>query len=108
MLQDSDTSGPKGSSYRDPKTDLAQVVEKDPDAEILRKWSCRNLKRILIQVVLEDRDTSGPKGSSYRDLVQVVVQDSDRSGRKGPAAEILHKWSYRIMQEVQKDLHTGS
>ena len=49
VLQDSATSGPKGSPGRDPKTDLAQVVEKDPDTEILHKWPCRNLKWIFIQ-----------------------------------------------------------
>ena len=100
MLQDSDTSDPKGSSYKVPKTNLAQVVEKDPDTEILYKWSYR----ILIEVVDKDRETeilvgppiqdlcirilldhlyqdpvvalvqSGPKGSSYRDLAHGLTE----------------------------------
>ena len=49
VLQNPDTSGPKGSSYRDPETEilrkcyyriLIQVAQKDPDTEILLQMSC--------------------------------------------------------------------
>ena len=67
-LQDPDASGPKGPCYRDPET------------EILQKWSYR----ILIEVVLQDPDTEILHTWSYRILVD-------------PAAEILYKCSYSIL-----------
>ena len=86
VLQDFDTSAPEGSWCRDAKDrDLAQVVPKDYDAEILTKRSCTR-----DPTVLQDFDTSAPEGSwcrdaKDRDLAQVVPKDYD--------AEILTKRS---------------
>ena len=69
-LQDPDASGPKGPCYRDPETEILQkwsyrilieVVLQDPDTEILHKWSYR----ILVEWA---------KRSCCRDLVQVLLQ----------------------------------
>ena len=79
VLQDSDTSGPKGSSYRDPRTDLAQVVQ-DPDAE--SKWS----KRILTQ----RSHRVGPTGAWKES--RSLIQRSCTSATTGS----WDKWSKRI------------
>ena len=81
MVLPDHASGPEGSSYRDPETEilhkcyyriLIQVVQKDPAAEILYKWSYRILK----QVVQKD---------PHIDFAQVVLQD--------PETEIFRKCS---------------
>ena len=97
VLQDPDTSGPKGSSYRDPERDLALVLL---HTEILHKWSYRIPTQAVQRILIQRSCTSGPTRSWYkwskmiliqrswnRDLAQVAVQD--------PHREILHKWSYR-------------
>ena len=53
-LQASDASGPKGPCYRDPET------------EILQKWSYR----VLIEVILQDSHTKILHKWSYRILVE--------------------------------------
>ena len=99
VLQDPDTSGPKGSSYRGP-------------TEILHKWS----DRTLMQVVRNSKGSWYRFGSWYRDLAQVVPQGPGTSGPTGspqgswyrdPETEVLHKWSYKILIQVfWKDPHT--
>ena len=80
VLQDSDSSGRKGSSYRD----LAQV---DPDTSGPKEYSYRDLAQVV------------PQGRFYWSLMQVDKQEPD--------TEILHKWLDRILiQVVQKDPHT--
>ena len=131
VQKDADTEILHKWSYRI----LAQAVHKDPDTEILYKWSDRILiqvaRKILIERswykwskrirLLKQRScTSGPTGSCKwskriliqrswdRDLAQALLQDC-RSGGKDPDAEILYKWSYRILIEVvQKDPHIES
>ena len=66
-------------------TDLAQVVQQDPDT-----------------VVQQDPDTVVQKDPDTDNC-----SDPDTSGPKDPDTEILYKWSYRILiQVVQKDPHT--
>ena len=78
--QDPDTSGPK-----DPDTEiLHKWSHRIPTPEILYKWSYK----ILIQVVQND-----PHTEIHRILIQVVQKDKD------PETEILHKWPYRILIE---------
>ena len=111
-------------------TDLAQVVQqdpdtvvqRDPDTEILHKWSYRVLTQAVQRTLIQRSCTSGPTGSwykwskriliqrswarsctsatTYRDLAQVVLQDPNTSGPKDPDTEILYKWSYKILIQV--------
>ena len=66
---------------------LIQVVQKDPDSEILQKWSYR----ILIQrpcrwsqLVVQDSASCGPTQSWYKDDAESWYRD---------LAEVLHTWS---------------
>ena len=125
VLQDPDTSGPKGSSYRDPETEIShkcyyriliQVVQKDHNTEILRHRTC------MIEVVLHNPDTQishkcayrilmqWSKRSCHRDLVQVLLQGPDTSGPKDPHIEILilHKLSNRILKGFRYTTPEGS
>ena len=112
LIQRSCTSGPTGSWYKwstrlliqgSWNRRLAQVALQNPDTEILRQWSCTSATPGSWY------KWSGPKGSWYRDLAQAALQDPHTSDPKGssytdPEAEILLKWSYRILlQVVQKD-----
>ena len=113
----------KASSYRDPKTDLTQVVEKDPDTSRLKVSSYRDLAKVVPQ----DPDTSGPKGLIQRSCTSVLItgilykcscriliQWPKGSSYRDPErdlalvllhTEILHKWCYRIpTQAVQRIL----
>ena len=90
MLLKDATSGPKEILNRE-----IQLIQKEPEAEILHNWSYK----ILIQVSVEkDPDTQILYKWSYRILIEVVEKD--------PETEILHKWSYRNMQKVQNGPHT--
>ena len=88
---------PKGSSHRDPETEILHKLSHDLDTEISHKWAYT----ILIQWA---------KRSCYRDLAQVLLQDPDTSGPKDhshrdPETEILHKWSHRIL--IQRSCTSG-
>ena len=88
---------PKGSSHRDPETEILHKLSHDLDTEIshkwaytiLKQWAKRSCYRDLAQVLLQDPDTSGPKDHSHRD----------------PETEILHKWSHRIL--IQRSCTSG-
>ena len=71
---------------QDPDTVVQQdpdtVVLQDPDTEILHKWSYRTLTQRSCTSVLQDPDTSGQKGSSYRDPERDLAQ-VPKSGAKG-------------------------
>ena len=118
-------------------TDLAQVVQQDPDTvvqqdpdtEILHKWSYRVLTQAVQRTLIQRSCTSGPTGSwykwskriliqrswarsctsatTYRDLAQVVLQDPNTSGPKDPDTEILYKWSYKILIQVVQNACTS-
>ena len=104
----------KGSSHRDPETEILQKLSrriliqrsrtsapiirswysgpKDPTTEILHKCSYRILiqvvQRIIHTEILKQRScTSCPTGSWYRDLAQVVLEDpTEDPDTSGPKA----------------------
>ena len=82
----------KGSSHRDPETEISHKLSHDLDTEISHKcayriliqWAKRSCHRDLAQVLLQDPDASGPKDHTHRD----------------PETEILHKLSHRILIQI--------
>ena len=82
----------KGSSHRDPETEILHKLSHDLDTEISHKcayriliqWAKRSCHRDLAQVLLQDPDTSGPKDHTHRE----------------PELEILHKLSHRILIQI--------
>ena len=95
----------EGSSYRDPKTDLAQERERDLAQSVLIQKSCTSdptgsWYKLFKRIFTQRSDTSDPTESVRQEpqsiLMQVVEQE--------PGTEISHNWSDRIlMQVVQKD-----
>ena len=89
---------PKGSSHRDPETEILHKLSHDLDTEISHKWAYTILIQWAKRSCYRDLAQGAPTGSWYkwskgsftqrswnRDLAQVVPQDLD--------TEILHKWS---------------
>ena len=75
-------SGPKGSWYSGPERSwyggFAQVVLQDPETSVPKGSSYRDLAtEICTSAILQD-----PNGSWYRDLAQVVLQDPDKWSKR--------------------------
>ena len=83
-----------------------QVVEQEPDTEILRTGSWIKLSK---RIIYTDPHTEILPKRYYRILIHVQDPEKDPGSgyKKDPGTEILHKWSDRIlMQVVQKDPDT--
>ena len=81
---------------QDPDTVVQQdpdtVVQKDPDTEILHKWSYRILTQAVQRTLIQRSCTSGPTGSWYKWSKRILIQ---RSWAR--SCTNANKWCKRIL-----------